>query len=195
MNAPLRIAETLDRHLTHPTTVVVFGTGALLLDPVFEARLVGRVTNDIDLIIPGEREVEFEADRDFWNAIESTNRELEPAGLYLTHIFPEREVVLTPDWKSHVRAMPRPGFRNLQLFRPRMLDLILSKMGRGDARDLEDVRAMLALEPVAYRDVADAVTGVRVPDVYAEIFPGARNRVLEAVRIYERAHRGTDLQS
>lgn len=189
MNAALRIARALDRHLSRPTPIVVFGTGALLLDPTFEERLVGRVTNDIDLIIPQDREVEFEADTDFWNAIEATNRELEPAGLFLTHIFPEREVVLTPDWKDHVRAMHRPDFRHLQLFRPRMLDLILSKMGRGDARDLDDVRAMLALEPVSYHDVADAVTGARIPEVYAEIFPGARNRVLEALQHHESTHR------
>jgi len=131
MNAALRIAQTLDRHLGRPTSIVVFGTGALLLDSAFEERLAGRMTNDIDLIIPQDR-----------------------------------------------------------LFRPQMLDLILSKMGRGDAKDLDDIRAMLALEPVAFRDVAEAVKNVRVPEVYAEIFPAAKKRILEAVKIYERTYSG-----
>ncbi|MGH8020136.1 MAG: DUF6036 family nucleotidyltransferase [Opitutaceae bacterium] len=192
MNPALRIARALDQHLGHATPVVIFGTGALLLDPAFEARLAGRMTNDIDLIIPQEHEMEIEADEGFWSAIDATNRDLESSGLYLTHIFPEREVVLTPEWKDHAQPISRPEFRHLQVFRPRMLDLILSKMGRGDAKDLDDVRTMLALEPVAFRDVAEAVKNVRVPEIYAEIFPAARSRILAVVQTFEQAPSGPD---
>ncbi len=190
MNPALHIARALDHHLSHPTPIVVFGAGALLLDPAFEERLAGRLTNDIDLIIPQEHEMRIEADADFWAAIEATNRDLEPSGLYLTHIFPEREVVLTPEWKDHAQPIPRPEFCHLQVSRPRMLDLILSKMGRGDAKDLDDVLIMLALEPVAFRSLADAIKRVRVPDVYAEIFPFARDRILAAVKTYEETQPG-----
>jgi hypothetical protein len=146
------------------------------------------MTNDIDLIIPLDRELEIEADQDFWGAIEATNRDLEPTGLYLTHIFPEKEVVLMPSWKDHVQALDHPEFRHLRLVRPQMLDLIISKMGRGDAKDLDDVRTMLELEPIAYKDLVNAVENVQVPKVYMDIFPAARDRILDVAETFEKSH-------
>ena len=57
MNTAQVIASTLDRHLQAPTEVIVFGSAALLLDPEFAPQLSGRMTNDIDLIIPAGREL------------------------------------------------------------------------------------------------------------------------------------------
>jgi len=59
---------------------VVFGAAALLLDRKFAQRMGGRTTNDIDIIIPTERELKLNADREFWQALQATNRELEPMG-------------------------------------------------------------------------------------------------------------------
>ena len=36
--------------------------------------------------------------KDFWQAVERTNAELESDGLYLTHLFREVDVILQPDW-------------------------------------------------------------------------------------------------
>ena len=143
MNTAQRIAESIDRHLAEKTEVIVFGSAALLLDLHFAKHLTARVTNDVDIIIPAEGEVKVDADRGFWKAIESANKELEPEGLYITHIFPEREVTLTPEWKQHTVPLKTPGLERLSISRPRVLDLIVSKMGRGDAQDLEDVRGLL----------------------------------------------------
>ena len=109
MNPAERIARTIDRHLTRKTEVVVFGSAALLLDRRYAEHLAGRVTNDIDIIIPAERELKLESDRGFWHAVEATNKELEPEGLYVTHIFPEREVTLTPEWQQHVVQLDTPA--------------------------------------------------------------------------------------
>lgn len=185
MNAALQIAQTLDRHLNASTSIVVFGFGAALLDPRFQVRELGRPTNDIDLIIPENRALEVDADKAFWEAIEATNRDLEPSGLYVTHIFPEQEVILTPEWSKFTREMPHPELNHLKLFRPRVLDLVLSKMGRGDHKDIEDVRAILTLERVTASDLIKASQRAHVPEAYAEIFPRARDSIIQVVREYE----------
>ena len=81
--------------------------------------------------------------------------------------------------------MPRSSFRHLQLIRPRMLDLIISKMGRGDAQDIGDVCTMLVLDPVKHADLARASATARIPAIYAELFPNARDRILAAVEAHE----------
>ncbi len=188
MNSAQKIAETLDRHLEQPTEVVVFGAGALLLDPKYAVQLQGRMTNDIDVIVPTERELHLDADKSFWSAVEKTNAELESQGFYITHIFPEREVALTPEWKSHLVPLSHPEFSKLKLVRPRVLDLVVTKMGRGDAQDCVDVRTMLQLhravtgQKISEREIADAATRARVPTIYRDIFPKASAQVIAVAR-------------
>jgi hypothetical protein len=191
MNAAQTIAETLNRHLTQPTEVVVFGAAALLLDRKFAGRLAGRSTNDVDIIIPKERELRVDADRTFWRAVEKTNQELESKGLYITHIFPEREVALTPEWKQHTVPLHHEKLSKLSLQRPRMLDLVVSKMGRGDVQDLADVRNMLRLHrettgrQLTATEIAQAAGRALVPEAYREIFPRACERIVAAAREIE----------
>ncbi len=192
MNTAHVIASTLDRHLQAPTEIIVFGSAALLLDPDFAPRLSGRMTNDIDVIVPSGRELSIDADSQFWDAIKATNRELEEKKLYITHIFPEREVVLTPEWKQFLVPLPNPKLQKLRLSRPRILDLVVSKMGRGDLQDQADIRTMLTLQreirlvaPSA-AEIAEAAKCAMVPDVYREIFSRAAAQVLDCVRQLER---------
>lgn len=193
MNAAQMIVETLDRHLTQPTDVVVFGAAALLLDRQLAGRLAGRSTNDVDIIIPSERELRVDADRPFWRAVERTNRELGSKGLYITHIFPEREVALTPEWKRHIVPLHQEKLTRLSLQRPRMLDLVVSKMGRGDVQDLADVRNMLQLHRettgslLTADEIAAAARRAVVPGAYREIFPGACERIVAVAREMELA--------
>lgn len=201
MNAAQTIAETLDRHLQQPTEVVVFGAAALLLDRKFSSRLAGRSTNDVDIIIPREQELRVDADRGFWQAIEKTNAELERQGLYITHIFPEREVVLTPEWKQHLVPLHHDRLTRLNLQRLRMLDLIISKMGRGDAQDIADVRGMLRLhrevtgELLTAAEIVKAAGRACMPQAYREIFPRACERIVAAAREWESASDLTPRQS
>ena len=88
----------------------------------------------------------------------------------------------TLDWKEFLVILPHPEWHNLRLVRPRMLDLILSKMGRGDAKDLDDVVQMLSLEMVGYDTVAEGARRADIPAAYADIFPAARDRILAIVR-------------
>ena len=186
MNEACTIAAALDRHLAATTEIVVYGSAALLLDRPFAERLAGRKTNDIDIIIPSSRELQVDADARFWNAIDATNRELSARGLYISHIFPEREVILSADWQDHLQ--PVAGlWAHLQVKRPRMLDLVLSKMGRADVADVADVRSMLALElqisgrRITLAELDAAAAHAHVPDAYSELFPAARERIRRAV--------------
>lgn len=191
MNAAQTIAETLNRHLTQPTELVVFGAAALLLDRKFAIRMAGRSTNDVDIIIPKEREMQVDADRAFWQAVEKTNQELEPKGLYITHIFPEREVVLTPEWRQHTVPLHHESLARLNLLRPRILDLVISKMGRGDVQDVADVRSMLRLHravtgfEITGEEITQAAKRAQVPEIYREIFPRACERIVAAAREME----------
>ncbi|MCF7689514.1 MAG: hypothetical protein K9N01_14580 [Cephaloticoccus sp.] len=193
MNTAQTIAETPGRHLTQPTNIVVFGAAALLLDHKFANHMAGRSTNDVDIIIPKERELRVDADQTFWRAVEKTNSELERQGLYITHIFPEREVALTPEWKRHLVPLYNEKLTKLSLQRPRMLDLVVSKMGRGDAQDLVDVRGMLRLHREALGvqitgdEIAQAAQRAKVPEVYRGIFPHACERIVAVARELEQS--------
>lgn len=116
---------------------------------------------------------------DFWLAQQQTNTELEADCLYLTHLFRELEVILTPDWiKAQVRlAIP---FQRLTVFRPTSLDLILTKMARGDENDLADIAFLLHRERLSGDALRAAFLPARVPDVpeIRELFQAVQPKVL-----------------
>ena len=59
---------------------------------------------------------------DFWQAQQKTNAELEPTGLYITHLFRELEIILAPDWLTQRIRVPL-DLRQFTVFRPSALDL------------------------------------------------------------------------
>lgn len=182
MNNPLRILQTLDRHLTQPAEITLFGRAALALGyegspPALAA------SQDVDAILPLPWLAAEDENSDFWQAQVATNAELEPEGLYITHLFRELEVVLTPDWLAR-RVRLRLPLERLVVFRPSTLDLVLTKMMRGDENDLADIRFLLTREPLTAGQLTDAFTRARVPDVpeIHELFHAAQPKVLEIAR-------------
>ena len=178
MNNPLRILQTLDRHLTAPAELTLFGRAALALG--YEDSLAAfATTQDVDAILPlAWLDVE-DRNLDFWQAQQRTNAELEPEGLYITHLFRELEIILTPDWLA--RRVPVPlELQRLNVFRPATLDLILTKMARGDENDLADIRFLLQKEPLTIEQLRAAFQRARVPDVVEiqELFRAAQPKVL-----------------
>ena len=137
-------------------------------------------THDVDGIIPATT---AEPDVDFWLAQQATNSELRNRGLYITHLFGELDVILQPDWQS--RQMPlETRLKKLVVLRPATIDLVLTKMARGDAQDLDDIRFLLSREPLTPEQLQGAFSRARVPDV-AEIrtlFHAAQPKVLEIAR-------------
>ena len=178
MNNPLHILQTLDRHLTKPTEITIFGRAALALG-FQDSPAAFATTHDVDAILPLSWLAAEDQNFDFWDAQQKTNAELEPAGLYITHLFRELEIILTPDWLSRRARVPME-LRRLAVFRPSALDLVLSKMARGDENDLADIRFLLRQEAISAEQLRAAFSRARVPDVpeISELFQIAQPKVL-----------------
>lgn len=178
MNNPLRILQTLDRHLSRASEITVFGRAALALG--FQGSPAAfATTHDVDAILPLSWLEAEDQNLDFWNAQQKTNAELASSGLYITHLFRELEIILTPDWLSRRVRVPIE-LQKLAVFRPSALDLILSKMARGDENDLADIRFLLRQETISAEQLRAAFSRARVPDVpeIRELFQIAQPKVL-----------------
>jgi hypothetical protein len=143
MDNPSLILQTVDKHLDHDVRLVLYGRAALWLGfnaaPPEAAR-----TQDVDAIISTLQESDLAGDSQFWDAIEGANAELAARGLYITHLFSEREIFLRQQWQDDLVTVARPVLRWLRLFRPATIDLVLSKMMRGnDPQDMMDAEFMI----------------------------------------------------
>ncbi len=184
MTNPERILRTLDRHLRQPTRVVLFGRAALALG-YEQTPAEFAVTQDVDALLPGLDMARIEADRQFWAALDATNRELEPSGLYMTHLFADTQVVIAPDWwKRTAPVEAAPAFRHLELSRPATVDLILTKMMRHDPQDMDDIRFLLGRERMTTSRLEQAFAAARVPPVpeIREAFQAMQPAVLAVAR-------------
>ena len=178
MSNPLRILRTLDEHLALPAEITLFGRAALALGYPHAPKHFHN-TQDVDGILPTAWLQPPDAQADFWRAVERTNVELEPDELYVTHLFREVDVILQPDWLSR-RIQLELNLQKLSVFRPGTIDLILTKMARGDDDDLQDIRFLLKQEPLTVDQLEIAFSRARVPEVpeIQELFNRARSKVL-----------------
>ena len=176
MNNPLEILRTLDRHLPKRAELTVFGRSALALGYPDSPPDYG-ATHDVDGIIPLTTE---EPDLDFWTAQQATNADLKNRGLYITHLFSELDIILQPDWLPRRVALQLP-LTKLKVYRPATVDLVLTKMARGDEQDLEDIRFLLSQEAISPPELQTAFARARVPDVteIRQLFVAAQPKVLK----------------
>jgi hypothetical protein len=180
MNHPETILRTLDRHLTRPVQLILYGRAALALgfpspDPEFES------TMDVDAILPLVRMELIESDDQFWTALDKTNQELEPQGLYITHLFSEDQVILSRGWLDHLVPIELAGLLHLSLFRPSTTDLILTKMMRIDPQDRTDIRFLLQRAEPGFERIFMATEAIHLPDIPEIIsaFEGNRKWLIE----------------
>jgi hypothetical protein len=162
---PTEVLLTLDQELDHEVSLVLYGRAALSLG-FGDSPVEFATTQDVDGIICLSQMPRLMEDDQFWDALERTNQVLEPKGLYITHLFSEEQVFLRPDWEQHLVPISRPQTRWLQLFRPHPVDLILTKMMRGnDSQDMEDVAFLAGKNGVTSEAMEIAFANVRMPDV------------------------------
>jgi hypothetical protein len=187
-NNPAEVLLTLDRELDHHVSLVLYGRAALCLG--FEnAPLDFYATLDVDAIISFAQLPELMEDFRFWDALDRTNHALQPKGLYLTHLFSEDQVFLRPEWERNIVPISYPETRFLKLFRLHIIDLILTKMMRGnDELDMADIRFLMAQESISPLQMDQAINEVRMPDVIE--LRDAFERAIPTVRaIAEESHR------
>ena len=183
-NNPAEILLSLDRQLDHEVSLVLYGRAALCLGfdgapPAFQA------TQDVDAIIPLSQLPELTEDTGFWDAVERTNTTLSPKGLYITHLFSEDQVFLRPDWKRHLVPIRSVPTRFLKLSRPHAVDLILTKMMRGnDSQDMDDISFLARQDHFTVAELEAAFANVRMPDLpeFQEAFKRALPVVREILR-------------
>jgi hypothetical protein len=157
---PERILRKLDSYLERETRIVLFGRAALALGFGKPGSQFG-TTMDVDAILPSVEMGRIEADVQFWRAIELTNKSLLPEGLYVSHLFTDKQVALTPDWLEKIVEIESSEFRFLRMFRPSAVDLILTKMMRNDPQDIGDIRFILSQGKVETADLERAFASAR----------------------------------
>lgn len=179
-----RILRQFDQGLDHEIRLVLYGRAAIVLGyPNAPADLAR--TLDVDVIVPESDAGRLAADENFWASQEAANRALEKEGLYLTHIFEARQVFLRRSWEEHLVRLVRPPARWLRLYRPAALDLVLTKMMRGDdPQDLADAGFLIRQERLGPDDLEAAFREAvipEIPELQAE-FEKAKPRVLALAR-------------
>jgi len=186
INNPQRILQALDSNLERQTRVVLFGRAALAMGFGEVGAQFGN-TQDVDAILPTVEMSKIEADSQFWNAIELTNRSLEPSGLYVSHLFTDKQIAITSDWLDRIVAIPSEGYRFLRLFRPSAADLILTKMMRNDREDLDDIRFIMSQERVSEAELHAAFlksVKLEIPELQS-IFAAMQPIVVQLAREIE----------
>ena len=161
---PLRILGSLDGFLKSPFELIVYGRSALALgypDPPADFL----VTLDVDAILPSKDLQAIEANDDFWNAQDRVNELFGDSGLYFTHLFEEKQVILSADWLKHLIPIESFEFKRLDLFRPSTHDLILTKMMRVDPQDREDIQFLMQQADFSLSLFWAALETARCPDV------------------------------
>jgi len=160
---PEKILRILDSKLTKPMELTIYGRAALALG-FAHPKADFLSTKDVDAVIPICTLDAFRENDEFWNAQEEINKELEPHGLYITHLFTDADVIIRPDWAEH-RVPISMDFKNLRLYRPATIDLILTKMMRDDPIDLEDVNFLILQEPAVALQIPAVFDQANVPDI------------------------------
>lgn len=177
VSGPALILQTLDRHMTGPGVIRLFGGAAFILG--FGRR---RTTEDADLLLDDRECQALIDDSGFAEAVEATNLELEPQGLYLAHVFGPEQQVLAPGWRERCFRLELTGLTRLQVLSLSAVDLALTKLGRGDDADFEDVIFLLETGAVQGDDFRDAIARAVVPPEYAELFAAAKPKALALLR-------------
>ncbi len=165
MSNAVRIVTVLDQFLDHEVSLVVYGRAAIALGFSKPPAAVDS-SLDVDVILRASQTAALDADDNFWVAHQAVNEELDSEGLYMTHLFDERQVFLRRQWEAAIVPVVRPPLRHLQLFRPATVDLILTKMMRGnDEQDMQDVDFLIRHDRVSRDQLEQAFGDAVIPEV------------------------------
>ncbi len=169
---PALILQVLDRYLSGTARVRLMGGAALVL-----AYGQDRTTEDADLLMD-DAEAEFLAEeRGFGDALEQANAELAPHGLYISHLWGPEQQILTRQWRANCRPVSGLDLKQLSVEALGPLDLIVSKLARGDEGDLEDIRYLIRTQALRREEVAGALDAAMVPEILKDSYASARPRV------------------
>lgn len=180
MSNAARIVSVLDSLLTSGASLIIYGRAAIALG--FENPPEATLRSlDVDVILTTSYETAFAESPEFWDAQGEVNRQLARDGLYMTHIFPADMVFLRRQWETEIVSVLRPPLKYLKLFRPATLDLLLTKMMRGnDAQDMQDIDFLIRHDRLTRSQIEGAFGDAVFPDnqELRDAFARARPSVL-----------------
>lgn len=181
---PERLLMALDEGLDHSVQLIIYGRSAVWLG-FDNPPAAAATTQDVDAIIPDMQVQAMAEDLPFWDARDAVNARFESEGLYITHLFPETEVFLRRDWVQEIVKIERLQLKQLKLFRPATIDLILSKMMRGnDPQDMADAEFMLRHDRISEGKLIEAFEQMKPIELVElrEAFARAKPIVLKAAQ-------------
>lgn len=178
---PSHILLELDSRLDHAVELTLIGKSAMWLGYDNPPPDYG-VTADVDAVVPSEYSEVMDGDLAFWRSLEEANLAIQEFDLYLSHIFEQKTVFLRPDWASQRVRLDRPVTLHLVLFRPATLDLILTKMMRGnDPQHMAEIQWMISKDRISRADMLACLEQAVIPDddpIWQELFQEAKAVVL-----------------
>lgn len=164
MNNAEEILSALDAKLNKPVELTIYGRAALALGFKKAPPEYFR-SNDVDVVLWLHQDAELQQ-TNFWDAVNELNAEFQERGLYLTHLFTEAQVIITPRWRQQRVQIPRP-WQELTVFRLGDADLFLSKLMRDDPQDIADARFIASQSGWNDEEIATIISKARVPDISA----------------------------
>ena len=164
LSNPARILTLLDRHLHHRFRLYIYGRSAIALG-YSESPGEMHATLDVAAILPASEVGAIESNDDFWTAQEKVNEELGESGLYFTHLFEDRQVILTPNWQSKTVKIRGLELQWLEVWRPSTIDLVLTKMMRVDPEDRADIEFLVRQNDFDAEEMLTAFDDANVPPV------------------------------
>ncbi len=186
-----RILRALDEKLTAPVELTIYGRAALALG--FNSKPKGSEESlDVDAILPLNQQTEIEKDEQFWAAVDGVNTGLKDDGLYITHLFQEDQVILSEGWLDRRVKIELPGLKHLEIYRPSIVDLLLTKMMRAeDQEDLEDIKFLIHEGKLTEGRVQSAFASAKVPKVpeIEDAFEKRQKEVINAAKESEKQRR------
>lgn len=166
MNNAETILWALDTRLTTRIELTLYGRAALQLgfpEPLSEYAQ----SMDVDGVLWLGQAEELLHGSNFWTAVDLTNRELAPQGLYISHFFEESQLVLTSSWRQQRVPIQGP-WNHLCLLRLGDKDLFLTKLMRYDPIDVADAQFILDRSGMTRKDIRDLISLACLPNI-AEI--------------------------
>lgn len=181
---PDRLLLALDEYLDHPVRLVLYGRAAVWLGFIGVAAAVGG-TRDIDGILSDADVKALHDDLQFWDARDAVHERFKSEGLYITHLFPASEVFLRENWLEQIVPITRLPLRHLNLFRPATIDLVLTKMMRGDdPQDMADAKFMIKHDAITTAQLEEAFTQMKPIELVElrDAFKRAKPIILEMAK-------------
>jgi hypothetical protein len=176
-----RLLTALDQELTARVELTLYGRAALHLGFPDGPPEFG-LSRDVDAILYTGQAEELAASTNFWQALDTVNRQYAGDGLYISHLFVEDQVILSPWWRT--RRLPVAGtWQMLRLWRLGNTDLLLSKLMRDDPIDHGDALFIVRSAGLTASHVREAILSARIPAIpeLEEQFALASARLLQAV--------------